>query len=68
MAETRYVCSRCGYSRTDAESVIDHIQHRHGGDARVMEDEGDGEEPGWLLRVARRWYRSYRQVRRRRRR
>lgn len=68
MADTRYVCSRCGYSRTEAEHVIEHIQHRHGGDGRVMETEADEDDPGRLLRIARRWYRSYRDLRRRQRR
>ena len=68
MADSRYVCSRCGYSRTEAEHVIEHIQHRHGGDGRVMETEGDEGEDGWLLGVLRRWYRTYRIMRRRQRR
>lgn len=37
---TRYVCSRCGYSRQSVKTVIKHIDSEHDGEGRVMEHEG----------------------------
>lgn len=40
---TRYVCSRCGFSRQSVKTVVKHIDSEHDGDARVMEHEVDDE-------------------------
>lgn len=48
---TRYICSRCGYSRQSPEPVVEHIVQTHQGQARVMEQEDTETEPTVLGRV-----------------
>lgn len=40
---TRFVCSRCGFSRQSVKTVVKHIDSQHDGDARVMQYEVDDE-------------------------
>lgn len=55
--DRRYVCSACGFSRSETRSVVEHITQEHDDEARIMEHDASGSVSrlGALLRRWKRW-------------